>query len=58
MARRVILGVTLAFIVALAFFTLDDIVRNGVSPLAIVSVGILVLFFFGIVGALTQPPRR
>jgi hypothetical protein len=58
MTRRIVLAVVLIFIVGIAFLTLYDVVRNGVTPLAVVSVGILVLLFFGIVGALTQPPRR
>ncbi len=58
MARRIVLAIVLLFIVGLAFLTLDDVARNGISALAVISVGILLLFFFGIVGALSQPPRR
>ena len=37
--------------------TLYDAVENGISFLTIVSLGVLVLFAVGILGALSQPPK-
>jgi hypothetical protein len=54
--RRVVAAVALAFTAFFAFLTLSDAVRNGVSVLTIVSLGVLVLFAVGIVGALAQGP--
>ena len=55
--RRALLIITLVFIGALAALTGIDVVRNGLSPLDVVSILILVFFSIGIVGALREPPR-
>lgn len=57
MARRAILAVTLVFVVALAAGTVLDATTNGFAPRTVISLGVIVLLFVGIVGALTQPPR-
>jgi hypothetical protein len=57
-ARNVILGASLAFVAVLAFFTLRDFVVNGITPLGIVSLPIVVILGIGVVGAMAQPPRR
>ena len=54
--RRVVLIITLVFIVVLAALTIDDLVQNGPTPLSLVSILILVFFSIGIVGALRTPP--
>jgi hypothetical protein len=54
----VILGASLAFIAVLAFLTLRDFVVNGVTPLGIVSVPVVVILAIGVIGAMGQPPRR
>jgi hypothetical protein len=54
--RHVVTAVALAFTAFFAFLTLYDAVENGVSFLTIVSLGVLVLFAVGILGALSQGP--
>ncbi|HZV74910.1 MAG TPA: hypothetical protein VFF79_14435 [Conexibacter sp.] len=54
--RRIVMAVALAFTAFFAFLTLYDAVRNGVSFLTIVSLGVLILFAVGILGALAQGP--
>ena len=59
MVRFIVLGVSLALIVALALATIRDVARNGPTGLAIVSLGVLGLLGFGIVGAITyRDPRE
>jgi hypothetical protein len=54
--RAAILGAALLFIGILASLTVYVVVTSGVSFLTLVSLLVLGLFAFGIVGALTQPP--
>ena len=54
--RRIVTAVALVFTAFFAFLTLADAVENGVSFLTIVSLGVLVLFAVGILGALAQGP--
>ncbi len=54
---RPILAVVLAFIVLFAALTISVIVRNGLDPLTVISIVILAMFGFGVVGALRQPPE-
>jgi hypothetical protein len=57
-ARKALLIVALLFIAGLAVLTGIDIARYGINALNVLSIGILVLFCTGIVGALRQPPRE
>ncbi len=57
-ARRIVLGVVLVFIAALAALTLDVAVKDGVDILVVVSLLVLALFGLGIVGALRHPPEE
>jgi hypothetical protein len=52
--RRIVTAVVLVFTAFFAFLTLYDAVENGVTFLTIVSIGVLILFGVGIVGALAQ----
>lgn len=52
--RRVVTAVALAFTAFFAFLTLYDALENGITFLTIVSLGVLVLFAVGILGALAQ----
>ena len=54
--RRVILGAALAFIGLLTYLTISVVVNDGVSVLTLVSLLILAMFAFGIVGALREQP--
>ncbi len=55
--RQLILGVVLVFIVALAGLTIQVAVTQGVDILTVLSLLVLALFGFGIVGALRHPPE-
>jgi hypothetical protein len=54
--RRLALGAALGLIAVLTILTVAAIVQDGPDVLTVVSVVILALFGFGVVGALTQPP--
>jgi uncharacterized ion transporter superfamily protein YfcC len=54
--RTVVLGACTALIALLAGLTVTVLVRNGFDPLVFVSLIILALFGFGVLGALTNPP--
>jgi len=54
--RIVLLIATLAMIGVLGGLTIVTLVQNGPDPLTLVSLLVLALFGFGIVGALRHPP--
>ncbi len=56
--RRVVLVIVLAFIGLLAFLTIRVIAQRGFDVLVAISILVLALFSFGIVGALRQPPEE
>ena len=58
MVRALALPAALAFIGLLAFLTIEVALRSGFSVLTAVSILVLALFSFGIVGALTNPPDQ
>jgi hypothetical protein len=55
-ARAVVLGAALLFIGILASLTVVVVVGSGVSVLVLVSLVVLAMLAFGIVGALLHPP--
>ena len=55
-ARTAVLGASLALICLLAFLTLFVAIENGVDILVILSLVILGLLGFGVLGALTSRP--
>jgi hypothetical protein len=55
-SRTVVLGVALAFIAVLAFLTLFVLFASGPDVLVVVSLALLGLFAFGVIGALATPP--
>jgi hypothetical protein len=56
--RVVVFTIALVFIVGVGVLTVMDIVNNGVTPIGIIAVLLLVVIMVGIVGALAQPPRQ
>lgn len=56
LARRVVLGMSLALIGLLAFLTLDVMANQGVDVLVVVSLIVLAMLGFGVIGAMTTPP--
>ena len=54
--RQVILVAALAMIALLGFLTAYNLVTTGPDPLTLLSLLVLALFGFGIVGALRHPP--
>lgn len=55
-ARTAILGAALAFIAILAALTAIAVVNGGFNVLSAVSLLVLAMFAFGIVGSLLGPP--
>ena len=56
-ARQLILGIVLVFIVGLGALTLQVAATEGFDVLTALSLLVLALFGFGIVGALRHPPE-
>ena len=56
MGRTLALLGSLAIICLLAYLTVRVAIDDGVTPLVLVSVVILALLGFGVLGALTSPP--
>lgn len=54
--RQVILAAALLMTGLLAFLTVSVVVKEGPDPLTLVSLVVIALFGFGIVGALREPP--
>jgi len=54
--RSVVLAASLLLIGLLAFLTLSVMVREGIDVLVVVSLVVLALLGFGVLGALTTPP--
>jgi len=57
-ARTAALLASLALIGLLAYLTISVMIDDGFTPLVAVSLLILGLLGFGVVGALTTPPRE
>jgi hypothetical protein len=55
-ARTLALGASLLLICLLGFLTLSVLIENGLDILVVVSLVILALLGFGVLGALTSPP--
>jgi hypothetical protein len=56
MARTLVLLGSLSIICLLAFLTVTVAVEEGIDVLVIVSLIVLALLGFGVLGALTSPP--
>jgi hypothetical protein len=57
MARTIVLAASLAMICLLAFLTISGAVREGIDVLVVLSLIILALLGFGVLGALgSRPP--
>jgi hypothetical protein len=57
-SRSVVLGVSLMFLAVLAFLTLFVLFSHGPDVLVIVSLVVVGLFAFGVIGALATPPDK
>jgi hypothetical protein len=57
-ARSLALGGSLLLICLLGFLTISVAVKHGIDILVIVSLLILALLGFGVIGALTTPPEK
>ncbi|MDP9347479.1 MAG: hypothetical protein M3P44_17540 [Actinomycetota bacterium] len=56
--RTLILGVAVAFLAVLLALTIHALIQGGPDILTVLSMLVLALFGFGIVGALVHPPRE
>jgi hypothetical protein len=57
-ARNLALLAVLAFLALLGALTVTVAVEEGIDILVVISVIVILLFAFGIVGALVRPPDR
>ena len=58
MSRSLVLGVALMFVALLAFLTLFVLFSRGPDVLVIVSLVVVGMFAFGVIGALATPPDK
>ena len=58
MARTAALVASLAMLGLLAFLTISVIIDDGVTPLVLVSLLLLAMIGFGVIGALLNPPEE
>ena len=56
MVRNAVLVASLGLIGLLLFLTLSVMFRDGVTFLVVVSLGLLAVLGFGVIGALASPP--
>ncbi len=56
MTRTLVLVASLALVGLLTFLTLSVMFREGVTFLVVVSLGLLAVLSFGVIGALGSPP--
>jgi hypothetical protein len=56
MSRTIVLGIALMFVAVLLFLTLFVLIWTGPDVLVVVSLVILAMFAFGVIGALATPP--
>jgi lipopolysaccharide export LptBFGC system permease protein LptF len=56
--RPVVFAISLVFTALLAYLTVLDFARNGVTALGVLGALIVIFFGIGFVGALRHPPRQ
>jgi lipopolysaccharide export LptBFGC system permease protein LptF len=56
--RIIVFAVAVVFICAMAVLTVLDFENNGVTGLGIVGAIVVIVIGVGIIGALTEPPRK
>ncbi|MDX6648103.1 MAG: hypothetical protein QOJ97_54 [Solirubrobacteraceae bacterium] len=56
-ARTIVLGVVLLFVVGMGGLTVEAVIDQGLDLLTGLSILVLALFGFGVVGALLHPPE-
>jgi hypothetical protein len=57
MARNAVLLIALVMICGLAYLTVSVAVEDGIDVLVVLSIFVLLLLGFGVLGALTAPPE-
>jgi len=58
MRRQLVLAVALVFIAGFAFLTVAAAIEQGITAATLLSIFIVALLGFGIVGALRNPPPK
>jgi lipopolysaccharide export LptBFGC system permease protein LptF len=56
--RTIVFAIAVVFTVLLAYLTVLDFARHGVTAIGVLGVLIVVLFGVGFVGALRHPPHQ
>lgn len=56
--RAIALGGTLALVLLLAGLTIDVMVESGIDVLVLISLALIAMIGFGVIGALLNPPEE
>jgi hypothetical protein len=56
-ARTIVLGVVLLFVAGMGALTIEAVIDQGFDLLTALSILVVALFGFGVVGALRHPPE-
>jgi lipopolysaccharide export LptBFGC system permease protein LptF len=56
--RIIVFAVAVLFIIGMAALTALDFSRHGVTGLGIVGLCVVIVIGVGVIGALTEPPRK
>ena len=56
--RFLVFAVAVVFVIGMAVLTALDFERNGVTGLGIVGLIVVIVVGVGVIGALTEPPRK
>ena len=56
--RFVVFALALVFVISMAALTVIDISNNGITGLGVVGIFVVVVVGVGVIGALTEPPRK
>ena len=56
--RAIVFAIALVFTALLAYLTIVDFVRHGLTAVAVLGTLIVILFGIGFVGALRHPPQQ
>ena len=56
--RAIVFAIALVFTVLLAYLTIVDFVRHGLTAVGVLGTLIVIIFGVGFVGALRHPPQQ
>jgi lipopolysaccharide export LptBFGC system permease protein LptF len=56
--RFLVFAIAVVFVIGMAVLTALDFERNGVTGLGIVGLIVVIIIGVGVIGALTEPPKK